>query len=157
MMKKLVCLVLALMLALCAMIPALAEGREAPEDRKETVTELDGGNASHFRNYAPKFWEAPCDHAGTIEKLEYTTSVYGDTLNQWANVYVPYGYDETKQYNIIYFFHGTNETQDSFIGDEKAKNALDNMIEVGVGKQHPFQRANDCRKYLVHITTVNKP
>ena len=32
----------------------------------------------------------------------------------------------------IYFLHGTNETQDSFIGDEKAKNALDNMIEVGV-------------------------
>ena len=117
-MKKLVCLVLALMLALCAMIPALAEGRKAPEDRKETVTELDGGNESHFRNYAPKFWEAPCDHAGTIEKLEYTTSVYGDTLNQWANVYVPYGYDASKQYNIIYFFHGTNETQDSFIGDE---------------------------------------
>ena len=55
MMKKLVCLVLALMLALCAMIPALAEGRKAPEDRKETVTELDGGNESHFRNYAPKF------------------------------------------------------------------------------------------------------
>ena len=50
MMKKLVCLVLALMLALCAMIPALAEGRKAPEDRKETVTELDGGNESHFRN-----------------------------------------------------------------------------------------------------------
>ena len=29
MMKKLVCLVLALMLALCAMIPALAEGRKS--------------------------------------------------------------------------------------------------------------------------------
>lgn len=132
MMKKLVCLVLALMLALCAMIPALAEGRKAPEDRKETVTELDGGNESHFRNYAPKFWEAPCDHAGTIEKLEYTTSVYGDTLNQWANVYVPYGYDASKQYNIIYFFHGTNETQDSFIGDELVKNAIDNMIDMGI-------------------------
>ena len=120
------------MLALCAMIPALAEGRKAPEDRKETVTELDGGNESHFRNYAPKFWEAPCDHAGTIEKLEYTTSVYGDTLNQWANVYVPYGYDASKQYNIIYFFHGTNETQDSFIGDELVKNAIDNMIDMGI-------------------------
>lgn len=32
----------------------------------------------------------------------------------------------------MYFFHGTNETQDSFIMDEKAKNAVDNMIEVGV-------------------------
>ena len=33
---------------------------------------------------------------------------------------------------MIYFFHGTNETQDSFIMDEKAKNAVDNMIELGV-------------------------
>lgn len=49
-------------------------------------------------------------------------------------MYLPYGYDEngTERYNVIYFLHGTNETQDSFIGDEKAKNALDNMIEVGV-------------------------
>ena len=36
----------------------------------------------------------------------------------------------------MYFFHGTNETQDSFIGDERAKNALDNMIETGIAK--PF-------------------
>ncbi len=131
-MKKIVCLALTLMLALCAVIPALAESRVAPEDRKETVTELDGGKESHFRNYAPKFWEAPCDKPGTIEKLEYTTSVYGDTLNQWANVYVPYGYDASKQYNILYFFHGTNETQDSFIGDETVKNAIDNMIDMGI-------------------------
>lgn len=66
-MKKLVCLVLALMLALCAMIPALAEGRKAPEDRKETVTELDGGNESHFRNYAPSSGKRP---ATTLEPLK---------------------------------------------------------------------------------------
>ena len=86
MMKKIICLVLSLMLTLCAMIPVLAEDREAPADRKETVTELADGHESHFRNYAPKFWEAACEHPGTIEKLEYTTSVYGETLNQWANV-----------------------------------------------------------------------
>ena len=132
MMKKIICLVLSLMLTLCAMIPVLAEDREAPADRKETVTELADGHESHFRNYAPKFWEAACEHPGTIERLEYTTSVYGETLNQWANVYVPYGYDENRQYNILYFFHGTNETQDSFIGDESVKNAIDNMIDMGI-------------------------
>ena len=36
----------------------------------------------------------------------------------------------------MYFFHGTNETPDSFIGMEKAKNCVDNMIETGVAK--PF-------------------
>ena len=67
-------------------------------------------------------------------RLDYTTTDYGAEQPGWVNVYLPYGYDEngTERYNVIYFLHGTNETQDSFIGDEKAKNALDNMIEVGV-------------------------
>jgi hypothetical protein len=85
-MKKTLCLALILLLALCALFPAAAEERTAPEDRKETVTELDGGFESHFRNYAPKFWEAPCERPGTVEKLEYTTTVYGDTVEQWAYV-----------------------------------------------------------------------
>ncbi|MBR5108742.1 MAG: hypothetical protein IK099_00990 [Clostridia bacterium] len=130
-MKKIVALLLALLLV-CGLVPALAEERVAPEDRKETVTELDGGYESHFRNYAPKFWEATCDHPGVIERLDYTTDVYGETLNQWANVYLPYGYDAANQYNIIYFFHGTNETQESFICDELVKNAVDNMIDMGI-------------------------
>ena len=130
-MKRIVALLLTLAIA-CGLGMALAEERVAPEDRKETVTELDGGNQSYFRNYQPKFWEAPSTQPGTIERLEYTTDVYGETLNQWANVYLPYGYDANKQYNILYFTHGTNETQDSFIGDELVKNAIDNMIEMGV-------------------------
>ena len=130
-MKRIVSLLLALLMLCCA-VTALAEGREAPENRKDIVTELDGGIELHFKNYQPKFWEAPCDNAGTIEKVEYTTDVYGETMNQWANVYVPYGYDATKQYNIIYFFHGTNETQESFICNEKAKNVIDNVIDMGL-------------------------
>ena len=130
-MKKIVALLLALLLV-CSLVPVLAEDRAAPADKKETVTELDNGYESHFRNYDTKFWELPCDHPGTIERLEYTTDVYGETLNQWANVYLPYGYDAENHYNIMYFFHGTNETQESFICDELVKNAVDNMIDMGI-------------------------
>ena len=130
-MKKIIALLLALLLV-CGTVSVMAESSAIPEDRKETVTELDGGCESHFRNYAPKFWEAPCAQPGTIERLDYTTDVYGETLNQWANVYLPYGYDAAKQYNILYFFHGTNETQESFICDELVKNAVDNMIANGI-------------------------
>ncbi len=130
-MKKLIALMLALLMAgsICF---ALAEGRTPPEDRKPTITELDGGNQSYLRNYQPSFWEAPSAQPGTIERLDYTTDVYGETMNQWANVYLPYGYDPAKQYNIIYFFHGTNETQESFIGVDVVKNLFDNMIELDV-------------------------
>ena len=144
-MKKLVALLLILLLSV-GLAVSEAKERVAPEDRKETVTELDGGFESHFRNYAPKFWEAACEHPGTIEKLEYTTSVYGETLNQWANVYVPYGYDPSRQYNILYFFHGTNETQDSFICEETVKNAVDNMIDMGICE--PFLMV--CPTYYYH-------
>ena len=47
-MKKLIALMLALLMAgsICF---ALAEGRTPPEDRKPTITELDGGNQSYLR------------------------------------------------------------------------------------------------------------
>lgn len=151
-MKRIVSLLLALLMLCCA-VTALAEGREAPENRKDIVTELDGGIELHFKNYQPKFWEAPCDNAGTIEKVEYTTDVYGETLNQWANVYVPYGYDASKQYNIIYFFHGTNETQESFICNEKAKNVIDNIIDMGLCE--PFLMVFPTYYYEYETRTVN--
>lgn len=130
-MKRIIAFLLTLLLV-CGSVPAFAESVTVPEDRAETVTELDGGFESHFRNYQPKFWDEPSAQPGTIERLDYTTDVYGQTYNQWANIYLPYGYDEAQQYNILYFFHGTNETQESFIGDASVKNAIDNMIEQGI-------------------------
>ena len=131
-MKKIVCLLMALLMMLSAFAALAEEPRVAPADRKEIVTELAPGVNSVYRIFDGRFYEKPSAEPGTIVRLEYTTDVYGEEIHQWANVYLPYGYDETKQYNIIYFMHGTNETQDSFIGDETVKNAIDNMIEVGI-------------------------
>lgn len=129
-MKKWIALILCLILALSTVGTAFAD-RTAPEDKKVVVTE-DLGVETIFKKYDAKFYDAASEQPGQIVKVEYTTTAYGDELSNFVNVYVPYGYDETKEYNIIYFFHGTNELQDSFIGDERAKNALDNMIEVGI-------------------------
>lgn len=118
-----------------ALTPALVAGREAPEDKKVITTD-DLGVETVFKKYDGKFFDEPSEQPGEVVKVEYTTDSYGEPQEGWVNVYVPYGYDESTPYNIIYFFHGTNETQDSFIGDERAKNALDNMIETGVAE--PF-------------------
>lgn len=135
-MKKLLSILLVLVLLASALAAVAEEKRQAPEDKKTITTELNESATSVFHMYDGKFYDEPSTQPGTVERLDYTTSVYGDTLNQWANVYLPYGYDATNQYNIIYFTHGANEMQDSFIGDEKVKNAIDNMIEVGVAE--PF-------------------
>ena len=132
-MKKIIALFLALALFLAA-VPALAEGREKPEDKKIITTTDVVGAETVFKKYDNKFYDAASEQPGTVVRLDYTTTAYGAEQPGWVNVYLPYGYDEngTERYNIVYFFHGTNETQDSFIGLEKVKNAIDNMIEVGV-------------------------
>lgn len=129
-MKKIFCLAFALLLALSVGMAA-AEGRTAPEIKKTIVTS-DLGVETLYNKPDNKFYDAPSGQPGEIVKVEYTTTAYGEPLNRFVNVYVPYGYDAGKQYNIIYFLHGTNELQDALIGDERAKNFFDNMIEVGV-------------------------
>ncbi|MCQ2539258.1 MAG: hypothetical protein MJ114_02295 [Acetatifactor sp.] len=53
---------------------------------------------------------------GTIEHISYTSYDYfGDAsveVTKEANVYLPYNYDESKQYNVLYLMHGIG-------GDEK--------------------------------------
>lgn len=134
-MKKLISFVLAMALVLSLSAAAMADGRTAPEDKKVVITD-DLGVETLFKKPDPKFYDAASEQPGTVVKVEYTTDAYGEELTNWVNVYVPYGYDETKQYNIIYFLHGTNEDQNSYIGDERAKNTMDNIIEVG--KAEPF-------------------
>ena len=134
-MKQLVSLILSAAMALSITAVACANGRTPPEDKK--IIENDAaGVVTQFRKYDAKFWDAESPEPGTVVRMDYSTNVYGEPVNNWFNVYLPYGYDETKQYDIIYFFHGTNETPDSFISDSRAKNCLDNMIETGVA--NPF-------------------
>ena len=125
---------LALMLALLLCLSALGATAEIPEEKKPVETELDGGVVASMHTFNAKIYEAECEQPGTIERLDYTTAVYGDgvTYEQWANVYLHYGYDPANKYNILYFFHGTNETQNSFISEPIVKNVVDNMIFYGV-------------------------
>lgn len=137
MMKRILIVLCILALSLNA-VSALAEKRQAPDDQKVITTNDIPGFETVFRQYNAKFYDAPSQEPGTVTSLSYTTKVYGGELENHVKVYLPYGYGEDAQqrYDIIYFYHGTNETQDSFIGDERAKNALDNMIETGIAK--PF-------------------
>ena len=145
-MKKLAFL-LAMLMLLSSF--ALAEAPRTPGADK-LINDPVMGVTTTFKKYDAKFYDKESAHPGTIVRLDYTTDVYGETLNQWANVYLPYGYDEAKQYNIIYFLHGTNETQTSFIGDARAKNAMDGIIEAGV--TDPFIMVFPC-----HFSSFREP
>ena len=132
-MKKTIALLLVLVLGLLN-VAALAEERTAPADWSVIVTTDQCAVETSYRRYDANFYDAASEQPGTVVRLDYTTDAYGDAADHWVNVYLPYNYDSTgiTQYNIIYFLHGTNETQEGFIGNEKPKNAIDNMIEVGI-------------------------
>ena len=99
-----------------------------------------GGPASITSWEVPQKYRAEnTEEAGEVVKLTYTAHDYvtdsGKTEQKYCNVYLPYGYDEAKSYNILYLLHGTDPQttvhQDTWFYTVGAKNVLDNMIYYG--------------------------
>ena len=78
------------------------------------------------------------DQAGTIEKITYKTKDYfgdGSEITKPANVYLPYGYDTSKQYNVLYLMHGiggTENEQGMSTDSSRIKIIMDNLIYNGI-------------------------
>ncbi|MCD8154220.1 MAG: esterase family protein [Clostridiales bacterium] len=106
-------------------------------DFKYTKTEID-----HYK-------EDECDEQGTIVSLEYDAPAYlfnelldvDETVHKKLNVYLPYNYDETQQYNVLYLMHGGGDNQEYWLGSDNGgrpvygeitSNLLDNMIQEGL-------------------------
>jgi len=78
------------------------------------------------------FDEAACPEAGTIERVDYATKAYatdGRTVYKSAFVYLPFGYDGMKHYNILYLMHGTGDNEAYWlVENEYNKTMVDNLI-----------------------------
>lgn len=70
---------------------------------------------------------------GTIKCIHYlTTNKQGETREKYANIYLPYGYDESdkkKKYNILYVMHGGGGNSDAWLDSCNVKNMLDYAID----------------------------
>ena len=72
--------------------------------------------------------------------MEYETPLYAVDPEQTATktlyVYLPYGYDEATEYNILYLMHGGGESAEYWLAGERwgptTCNVLDNMIKDGL-------------------------
>ena len=73
--------------------------------------------------------------AGTLEELVYDTRAYATDsrpVTKRALVYLPYGYDENQQYNILYLMHGTGDDENYWLQTHGSnKIMLDRMIASG--------------------------
>jgi len=77
---------------------------------------------------APGNYLNSCPQAGRIIKENYN----GINGNNALNVYLPYGYDKNKRYNIFYLMHGGGENENTiFSNDVKLQPIIDNMIMNG--------------------------
>lgn len=86
----------------------------------------------------PENYLTPMEQGGQILRLDYQTAynAYGlDRIDKYAYVYLPYDYDDTKPYNILYCLHGGGGEIEVFFGDgtytTDFKNTLDHMIANG--------------------------
>ncbi len=102
----------------------------APADRV-TGTELAMGQALLENGIIeiPEEYKTPAEHQGRVEPLAYSVG----KKTKKALVYVPYGYSEEQQYNILYLLHGAWGNEKSFWGSDPEgsllKNTLDHLIE----------------------------
>lgn len=89
-----------------------------------------------------EYLEKRTDHSGTVEKITYQTKDYfgdGFEITKPAYVYLPYDYNENKQYNVLYLMHGIGGSENEWgMNNENSliKNIMDNLIYNG--KIEPF-------------------
>ena len=81
----------------------------------------------------PSEYLATAESCGRIEPISYNTKDYfgdGGSIKKYANVYLPAGYDGTKQYCVLYLMHGIggSETEWGMTGDHSIiKKIVDNL------------------------------
>lgn len=130
----------------------------ASEEPSQTPTEAPNEPAEDdcpFELFAydlPSGIKKPNEQGGTVTEEHYITHRYdvdgtaGEEVEATLYVYTPYGYDSSKEYNIIYLMHGAGETVGFWFGagdyeeggerynkaqGKAAVNIIDNMTANG--------------------------
>ena len=117
---------------------------EVPEEPEFTPFNYDANLQYHPapENNQQNYFRQPANH-GEVIKENYT----GINGNKTMYVYVPYGYDKSKKYNVFYLMHGGGESEETCFNDNNINIdvMLDNMIANG-----------DIEPMIVVTPTFNK-
>ena len=125
----------------------------------EAANNGDGETATNFAiqytTPVPSEFFQVASQQGTIELVEYQSKDYTSsslsTTHKPAYVYVPYGYDPSQKYDVIYLLHGwTGVAQEYFLGRNGNSrtglvNIFDNLIQRGL-----------CRPFIAVSPTWDK-
>ncbi|MCR5600756.1 MAG: family 43 glycosylhydrolase [Ruminococcus sp.] len=121
----------------------LGKIKEFPDNSPEPVKSDFNYSANLQYKAAPdSYFRQPANH-GKVVKENYN----GINGNKNMYVYLPYGYDESKKYNVFYLMHGGGESEETCFNDNDINIdiMLDNMIANG-----------DIEPMIVVTPTFNK-
>lgn len=84
----------------------------------------------------PTAYRSACAQAGTIETFDYTAhDDDGNAYTKQCRVYLPYGYDSSKQYDILYLMHGfygnIRTILEGTVGGRRLQYVVDHLIADG--------------------------
>ena len=126
--RRAAALLLIPVLALAVICGGVWGGCTAADDKKMTAEPC-------LWSVPDKFDAVDCPEQGRVEELEYTTKAYatdGRTVQKRALVYLPYGYSEEEEYDVLYLLHGTGDDEEYWLRTYSYnKTMLDNLIYHG--------------------------
>lgn len=143
--QKIVALFLSALLILICLTSALAES-EPSEAAKAYATPRYKWDFFYSIDDTKEIRNTAVEQQGTVEELTYECPAYAyneilgvdETASKRLLVYLPYNYDPSLQYNILYLMHGGGETENFWLGTgerchgEADCNLLDYMIMNGL-------------------------
>lgn len=86
----------------------------------------------------PAEYLSPATEQGTLVELSYQTwesmsyEQKSQQLQKRAIIYLPYGYDESQQYNIFYLMHGGWSNETISLGTPEGPSVFKNVIDHGI-------------------------
>ncbi len=121
----------------CGLFNEKYERKEAYYKALESIMEKIEPAKLETEKIPKRYSDFNLEASGRIVKIEYSTYDYfgdGAPIEKPAYVYLPAGYDESKQYNVLYLMHGIggNEKEWGMTGSlSTVKKAMDNLIAYG--------------------------
>ena len=86
----------------------------------------------------PDSYREPAREQGVLERLDYDTyesfsyESRSQLLHKTAWVYVPYGYDPGKEYDILYLSHGGWSNETTLMGTDAKPTAFKNVVDNAI-------------------------
>ena len=110
------------------------------------VCSVCGAKPEFLTGWLPDEFYEEAEHGGTVTAVEYDTKAFAAydelTYHKRMNVYLPYGYDESRPYNVLVLIHGQGDSEDDWLVEthESGGHAmcgrviLDNIFEKGLAE-----------------------